>query len=416
MINKIKSIRTQKKLLSNILSLMVLQGANYILPLITLPYLVITLGVEKFGILAFAQAIITYLNTLVDYGFNLSATRAIATNSQDSKNVSSVFISVILIKIFLLCVSFVILSVLISSFDRIGSEAIVYYMAFGALIGNLLFPVWYFQGTEDMKYITYINILSKLLFTVAIFVFVHEQADYALVPMLNSLGLIIGGAIALFIAIRRIEFHIPTFEYVKSIFKESTSLFVSNASISLFTASNTLILGLFASNAVVGIYAAMERLMTAIKYFYAPLYQGLFPWLAKKDRVAIVGFVSRFFPYISVFGLLVTILIAVFAHPILTLIYQNKTISDHYEVLQIFSLVSVLSATSLLFNYLFLNVMREYKERMRILLITGFFNVISGTILAYSFGLIGVVCSVTATEALLLTLSYLKFQSIKRSL
>lgn len=414
MIQKIKSLRNNKKLLSNILSLTVLQGANYILPLITLPYLVMTLGVEKFGILAFAQAVVMYFNFLVDYGFGLSATRAIATNSHNPKRVSEIFISVMLIKAVLFALSLALLSSLIFAFDRIGGEWVVYMFTFAMLIGNILFPVWYFQGIEEMKYITYINILSKLIFTVAIFVFVHSPADYELVPALNSIGIIIGGAIAFIMAARRLEFHMPSRLQIKETFRESTTLFVSNASITLFTASNTLILGLFASNAVVGIYAAIERLMMAVKYLYAPLYQGLFPWLSKKERSSAIKFIGSFLPIIGGFGLILSVFIATFAHPILELIYSDPLINEHYDLLQVYGSIAFLSGTNMLFSYLFLNAIREYNARMRILLTTGLFNVAASLTLTALYGVHGLVYAVASTEALLLILGYLKFREIRK--
>jgi len=81
LINKLKNIantKDKKRLLSNFFSLSVLQIFTYILPLLTLPYLVRVLGVEKFGLVMFAQAFMMLFNLLVEYGFILSATREVS--------------------------------------------------------------------------------------------------------------------------------------------------------------------------------------------------------------------------------------------------------------------------------------------------------------------------------------------------
>jgi PST family polysaccharide transporter len=109
-INKIKKtfkLNVNKKLLSNVFSLGVLQIANYIIPLLTLPYLVRVIGVERIGLLAFVTSITVYFMMLSDYGFNLSATKQISDSRELHEQYSKIFNEVLGIKLIIVCFSFV---------------------------------------------------------------------------------------------------------------------------------------------------------------------------------------------------------------------------------------------------------------------------------------------------------------------
>jgi PST family polysaccharide transporter len=282
LIEKIKTKEEYRRIFSNFLSLSVLQAANYILPLITLPYLVRVLGPEKFGLISFAQAFTAYFQIITDYGFNLSATREISINRENKEKVSEIFSSVMFIKFGLLFVSLIFMSVIVFSFNKFRQDWLIYYLTFGMVLGNTLFPVWFFQGIERMKYITFLNILAKLIFTIAIFVFVKQTSDYLYVPLLNSIGFITAGILSLLIIFKdfKVVFKIPNFKEIKYQLKEGWYIFISTVAISLYTVSNTFILGLFTNNVIVGYYSAAEKIVRAIQGLWTPVSQTIFPFFS----------------------------------------------------------------------------------------------------------------------------------------
>ena len=184
--NNLINKKDKKILLSNFFSLTLLQVFTYLLPLITLPYLVRVLGTEKFGLVMFAQAFILFFSILVDYGFNLSATREISLHRDYKKKLTEIFSSVMTIKFILLAISFVALSIILVLFKKFSNDVDLYYLTFLWIIGHAIFPIWYFQGLEKMKYITIINIISRLIFTIAIFIFIKHESNYILVPIINA--------------------------------------------------------------------------------------------------------------------------------------------------------------------------------------------------------------------------------------
>ena len=79
-------MNNEKKIIAkNYVALLFIQGANFILPLIILPYLVRTLGSEKYGLVMVAQSVALFLTIIVDFGFNISATREVANLKNDKE-------------------------------------------------------------------------------------------------------------------------------------------------------------------------------------------------------------------------------------------------------------------------------------------------------------------------------------------
>jgi polysaccharide transporter, PST family len=289
LLSKIKTkLQSQqnKQLLSNFISLFTLQGLNYILPLLTLPYLIRVLGVETFGLLSFATALVMYFLVITNYGFQLTATKEISIHRDDKEKVVEIFSSVMTIKVVLLLISFILLNIVVLSFDRLSDDYLVYLLTFGTVVGQVFFPVWFFQGMEKMKYITYLNIISKSIFTAAIFIFVQDSSDYLLVPLFTSIGFIIAGILSLRLIKKQfsVEFKFQNRETIKKYLIDGWHVFVANIYTSLYTTTNIVLLGLFTNNTVVGYYSIAEKIVGAIAGLFIPINQVFYPYLAKKYK------------------------------------------------------------------------------------------------------------------------------------
>ncbi|RKX19382.1 MAG: flippase, partial [Candidatus Zixiibacteriota bacterium] len=220
------------RLIGNFFSLSFLQGANYLLPLISLPYLVRIMGAEGYGQVMFAYSFIQYFVVLTDYGFNLSATRSVSVNRDNSTKISEIVCSVLIIKTIFLIIGFGIMCAVVFSVPQFRADWMLFLLTYGIVIGQAYFPIWFFQGMEKMKYITALNITARLIFTVFIFVLIRERSDYLYFPILYSIGFITAGLISLYIIFWQFKVKpvLPSFKIIQGYFKESTQFFLSRAS------------------------------------------------------------------------------------------------------------------------------------------------------------------------------------------
>lgn len=391
-----------KRLLGNFISLAVMQAANYLLPLLTLPYLVRVLGPDYFGLVSFATVTIAYLQILTDYGFNLSATRQISINRGNKERVNEIFSAVMLVKASLMIVSFVLLLILLFFVPKFRKDAIVYLFTFGTVIGQVLFPVWFFQGMERMKYITVLNIIAKFIFTVAIFVFVREKSDYYIVPILVSCGFVTSGCLSLVIIRHRFKviFRVPAWSVVKKQLAEGSYVFISNIAMSLYTVSTTFILGLFTNNTIVGYYSAGEKVIKAFQGMLQPITQTIYPYIGAtvvKSREKGIAFIRKITGYVAMMTLCLSLILFVFAGYFTRFLlghqYDNSTV-----VIRILAALPFVVGLSNIFGIQTMLNFNRKRAFSRILVSACVINLILAVSLVPNYGYIGSAVSVLVVE------------------
>lgn len=419
---QILSNKDYKRLIENFFSLSGLQIAGYILPLITLPYLVRVLGPDKYGLIAFASSFIVYFQILTDYGFNLSATREISIHRENKEKISEVFSAVMLIKIILLTISFLIFSIIIFIVPQFKSNWQIYYLTFGIIIGNVMFPTWFFQGMEKMKYITILSLVSQTIFTISIFIFIRHTSDYIYVPLINSLGFIVAGILGFAVVFKYFDvgLKLPNYKTIKFHFIEGWHVFISTVAISLYTNTNIFVLGLFTNNTIVGYFAAGEKIIRAAQGIYGPLYQSLYPYISKLTTVSsreAITVIKKSAVIMFVLTSVVSIILFFGADVIVQLLLGPEFL-ESVIVIKILAFLPLIIGMATIYANLFLLSFKFTRLWSKIILYSSAYSIIGAFIFLWKFdlGLIGICLNIVITEMIVLILSIIAYKKEKKLL
>ncbi len=410
--NEIKTKnKSQKRLLiENIASLSLLQWVNYLVPLLLIPFLVRSLGIEVFGLVMFAQSVSTIFIIFSDLGFSITGTRKISILTDDKKQISEIFWDITTIKVATLILLFGVLLILIAFVPKFSKEPLLFIFSYGVTIGSTIFPSWFFQGIQKMKIITVVNATAKLIFALLVVIYVTSPEDYLLVPLFNSSGFIIAGFSGLIYATRHVTFLIPKLKNIKAQIKESAPVLLSSISITLYTSSNVLILGFLTNNTITGVYASFEKVILALKGVYSPIYQSMFPWLSMKKDIN--KCIRKTEIYVFIIGLIGSFFLIVFSRQILEIVFNDELIISYNKGFQLISTVLLLAGMNMLYNFLFLSAKKEYILRMKILGTTSLIGLLLSITLTASYGIYGTIIAVVSTELILLIWGYLTYKKL----
>lgn len=263
--------------IKNVFSLGVLQIFNYVLPLFSVPYLLITLGPEANGYLITSQTIISYFALLIDYGFVLTASKKVALTKK-REEIERVFSTVFISKVILFLLGtiiFIIVSIFIS--NKIFLICIL--IGFFQVLGFLFNPVWLFQGTENADVLAKINIIVRTIFYFSLFIFIQSSNELYFAVFLLSFPHFIVGLISYFKAKSYFDIklvRVTQTDVLRELRDGFYGFWVTLMNFT-YTASGILLLGIFSSQEIVGIYGTVEKLIKAGVQVFNPIIHGLYP-------------------------------------------------------------------------------------------------------------------------------------------
>lgn len=335
--NKIKEkLLKYEVILKNTGWLSLIKIGQLIMPFVALPYIIKTVGTEHYGQVVFIQTIIGYFALVVNFGLDTTAVKDVSINRDSKEELSQIVSSVLGIKSILLTLAFICFSLAVFTIPIFTEFRLLAIFAFMTCVGDVLFPSWFYQGIEKMKYLTYIRFISIIFYTVTIFLFIKGVNDYIYIAILQSTTNILSGVVALFFLIKleKISLVIPSWSRMWLDFKTSVPFFLSNVSASASSGISKLISGAFFSMHLVTVFDIAQKISLLAITPMGMLNQAIYPHISKtRDKL----FAQRFLIINILLSLAVAIFIIIFA-PYLIELVSNSRIEEAVIILRVLAL------------------------------------------------------------------------------
>lgn len=404
MLDKVKALKTRlsaskdgKAVASNFGYLMIMQIAGYIFPLLTIPYLARVIGVEGFGKIAFAAAVIVWFQTITDWGFSYTATRDVARNRDNLEKVSEIFSNVLWAKILLASISFILLYILTEFIPYLKENQILLFITFMLVPAKILFADWFFQAIEKMKFITIFDLISKLVFTLCIFIFVKEKSDFILQPLFLSLGSILVGLVSFYlITVKwKVKILAPQKKEILLTLKNSQDVFINNIVPNFYNSFSSVLLGFWGGSIANGLLDAGTKFANIAQQFIGIISRVFFPFLSRKSNA------YKIYEKINIIVAVSSTVSLIILAPFIIKFFFTPEFYDSIVVLQIMacSLIFLTLSNTYGLNYL---IIHGYEKLLRNITISS--SIIGFLIcfpLIYFYSFLGAAITITLTRAIL---------------
>ena len=336
-----------RHLLENVSYITVLQMFNVVAPLITYPYLVRVIGRDMYGVFITAQVLVSYISLFVIWGSDSVCAKYISIHRDDKQKLSEIFSSVLVgrtVVWFLGLITFLIIVYLTPTYRE---SSLIFVLTYGMVFFDVLFPQYLFQGLEKMKYATLVVVIVRLLFIILVFALVKESSDLYLVPLLYSIGYLLGGMASLYIIFCILGLRLTKVSSgnVYSLVKESSPIFASDLITAIKDRFNILLMGGLIGMGNVVVYDLGMKINLLVTKPTEILRIAMFPRAAKDKSIPEVRKTIMVSFLISV--LLVAVVNA--ALPYIVRLFLNEDVD--LLPLRLFSLAPLLLSVSVLIAF-----------------------------------------------------------------
>lgn len=392
------------KLKVNVLMMYIFNIGRMLFPFILMPYLTKIFSIETYALYVYVSAFLMYFRIFIDFGFNISGTRDIAT-ANNNEDFTKIINNIVNAKIFLFIIGFLLLYIYI----MITNDALMIegknflFISCIEVFLEIFFLEFYFRGIEEMRFIAMRYFISRAISTILIVFLINSDFDLQYIPVYN----IIGNLVAIYFVYKYIKKSINKFYYTLNFYecifqlKQSINIFLYKCTTTIFSVFNTIIIGKFLDPMSIAVWGICLSIISGMQSLYNPIISALFPNISKSFNVILL----RKILYIGIIiCICVVLLMQILSSDIISIIADEKYIIGGSEILSIFSIMLVFSYPAQFIGHLILLPLMREKYLLNATYITSCFHILITCMLILhdTFSLLNIVILRCFTEAILL--------------
>lgn len=295
----------------NFIMNVILKMSSFIFPLITFPYVSRVLGAVGNGKVSFATSVIYYFSMIATLGIPTYGVKICAQYREDKEKLSKTVKELLIIESLAMIVSYIIFFIALYFVPRLREEKTLMLINSATILLTVFGVEWFYQAIEQYDYITFRNLVFKIISISLMFLLVHETEDYVLYGAINVLGTV-GSNILNILRLRKlVDFKtkctIQLSQHIRPVFM----LFMLSAASMVYTSLDTTMLGFMKDDAAVGYYNAAVKLKNILVSLVTSLGTVLLPRLsnslANKDMIAFNRLIKKSFNFVLLMSIPLTI-------------------------------------------------------------------------------------------------------------
>lgn len=405
-----------KSLFKNTIYKAILSFVNIVVPLLIGPYVVKLLDIELYGIYNTVFAEFQVFLVFASFGLYTYGVREISKIRNDKEKVSKLFSNLFLVSILsnlLVCIIYLAYAIFTSS----GLTLALYCVMMIQILGNIFYVEFVNEALENYKFITIKTVIVKILYLIAILLFIRKPDDVVIYAVIVSLVVFLNNIISFIYAKKHIKFDLKKIELKKYIVPLTTILIISNIDL-LYSQLDRVVLGKFSSGVAVSIYYIPYYIVSTLAAIPYSIINVSIPRLsyiaANETKEGYEVSLNRIISSLMFIIIPMCMGVLALAHEVIY-IYAGEKYMACVPVLMIASVIRIILSIESVLTHLVMYPNNQEKKLLKFTLTCGLLNLVLNMALVY-FKILTPFASMVTTIIVEVTLIILEYRYIRKKL